>query len=114
MIRSRKTRDFRRVSIWGNKALVIGKLHKGFPFFGQREGGAPFPLLFFETHKFGQREGRKRDFETSPRIPPRRIGHDTWRGKLSYSMGEVNRRPVFEKKTFFMFKIHTNIVNKVS
>ena len=62
-----------------------------------------------------QREGRKRDFETCPRIPPTRIGHDTWRGKLSYDMGEVHSKLVFQKKNlFFRFKIHTNIVNKVS
>ncbi len=61
-----------------------------------------------------QREGRKRDFETGSRIPPRRIGHDIWRGKPSYDMGRVNSKLVFQKKTFFRFKIHTNMVNKVS
>ncbi len=36
-----------------------------------------------------QREGRKRDFETCPIIPPTRIGHDIWRGKLCYGMGDI-------------------------
>ncbi len=79
---------------------------------------AALPVIFFVFQSlypsFSQREGRKRDFETGSRIPPRRIGHDIWRGKPSYDMGRVNSKLVFQKKTFFRFKIHTNMVKKVS